>query len=351
MDNRDRDRGLLARSTNDDSDAPVQETSNDAAVSRDSAARLGYINDPWIRYFVKRPQRRAPLINRGTYSRFHGIQGTLKRFASAVAALRSEQSQGKETEEEPAVGQVVVLGAGMDTSYFLMSADSNNSSVAGLRFFEVDFPEITAKKAATVWRTRALHAMLPTDTVVASGGTELHSATFNLLAGDLRDFETSVVPKLRDRGFDPAHPTLFVSECVLIYLDSIHSDAILDWITANVPAAGIVTYEQILPSDRFGQMMIANLRARGLELRGLYAYPSLESTAQRFLSRGWKSAQAVDLAQYHDSCIPPSEHDRLSAIELLDEWEEFRLLASHYAFTFACTRDSEVFKPAMEAFL
>ncbi|KAJ2686363.1 carboxy methyl transferase for protein phosphatase 2A, partial [Coemansia sp. RSA 1285] len=188
-------------------------------------------------------------------------------------------------------------------------------------------------------------------TAVASGGTELHSATFNLLAGDLRDFETSVVPKLRDRGFDPAHPTLFVSECVLIYLDSIHSDAILDWITANVPAAGIVTYEQILPSDRFGQMMIANLRARGLELRGLHAYPSLESTAQRFLSRGWKSAQAVDLVQYHDSCIPPSEHDRLSAIELLDEWEEFRLLASHYAFTFACTRDSEVFKPAMEAFL
>ncbi|KAJ2431673.1 carboxy methyl transferase for protein phosphatase 2A, partial [Coemansia sp. RSA 2440] len=60
------------------SDAVVQGTSNDAAVSRESAARLGYIDDPFIRHFVKRPLRRAPLINRGTHSRFDGVQRILR---------------------------------------------------------------------------------------------------------------------------------------------------------------------------------------------------------------------------------------------------------------------------------
>ncbi|KAJ1663796.1 carboxy methyl transferase for protein phosphatase 2A [Coemansia sp. RSA 1813] len=331
------------RSPNNNSDAAVQETSNDAAVSRESAARLGYIDDPWIGSFVKYPQRRAPLINRGTYSRFHGIQCALKRFAEAIHSTQEPQTAG----DASVIGQVVVLGAGMDTSFFLLPEKQRTA----VRFFEIDFPDITAKKAATIWRKRALRSMLPADTAVVAGGTELHSNTFNLLAADLRDFESTVVPKLHSRGFDSSRPTLFISECVLIYLDPEHSDAILDWITHNVPSAGIITYEQILPDDRFGQMMIENLRSRGLELRGLHAYPTLESTAQRFLSRGWHTARAVDLADYHDTCVEPSERERLARIEFLDEWEEFRLLARHYAFTFACTSDSHPFTTALKYLL
>ncbi|KAJ2388160.1 carboxy methyl transferase for protein phosphatase 2A, partial [Coemansia sp. RSA 2559] len=258
MERSGRDPGRHSPAEND-SDTAVQETSNDAAVSRESAARLGYIDDPWIASFVKHPQRRAPLINRGTYSRFHGIQGALKRF---VEAIQHNQQPPAEGPSSP-IGQVVVLGAGMDTSYFLLSSDQK----AAVRFFEIDFPDITARKAATIWRKRALRSLLPANTAVAAGGTELHADTFNLLAADLRAFEPAVVRKLRDRGFDSSRPTLFVSECVLIYLDPEHSDAILDWITQNVPNAGIITYEQILPDDRFGQMMIENLRSRGLVLR------------------------------------------------------------------------------------
>ncbi len=77
-------------------DAKVQETADDAALSKmcvcarllrgfsptpslshtarpppslhehRSAVRLGYVNDPFISYFVRKPQRRSPLINRGT---------------------------------------------------------------------------------------------------------------------------------------------------------------------------------------------------------------------------------------------------------------------------------------------
>lgn len=305
-------------------DLAVQNTSNDAAVSRESAARLGYIDDPFVAKFVKstHQQRRAPLINRGTYCRFHGVQRVLRQF--------SQQSPQ---------GQVVVLGAGLDTSYFILARDSAQPA----RYFEIDFAEVAAKKAATIYRARQLRALLPEDTQVALGGMELHSSRFCLLSGDLRRFTQDLAPKLLEHGLDLSQPTLFVSECVLIYLDPAHSDSILDWITQNMSKAALLTYEQILPDDRFGQMMIENLKNRGLLLRGLHAHPTTESLCQRFLQRGWVAATAIDLAQYHDECIDKQELQRLSKIEFIDEWEEFRLLVQHYAFTFAYTRDTEPF--------
>ncbi|KAJ2779601.1 carboxy methyl transferase for protein phosphatase 2A [Coemansia javaensis] len=302
-------------------DAAVQATSGDAAGSRESAARLGYVDDPFARHFVRRAQRRAPLINRGTHSRFSGIQRILAQFC--------ERAPG---------GQVVVLGAGLDTSYFL----ARRRGRVPRRFFEIDFAEVTARKAAAVRRAPELQALLPADTQVAAGGAELHSDSYCLVAGDLRRFEEDLAPRLQALGLDPALPTLFVSECVLVYLEPAHSNAVLDWITRAVPNAGVVTYEQIRPDDRFGRAMVDNLRARGLELHGLHAFPTLDSAAERFRARGWHAAQALDLADYHGR-LDPAERARLGAIELMDEWEEFTLLAQHYAFTFAHTADAAPF--------
>ncbi|KAJ2713239.1 carboxy methyl transferase for protein phosphatase 2A [Coemansia spiralis] len=226
----------------------------------------------------------------------------------------------------------------MDTSYFLL----RRRGPVPLRYFEVDFAQVTAKKATTLWRTPALRTLLPAETAVAAGGTELHSETYNLVAGDLRRFEAELLPRLVARGLDTAAPTLFVSECVLVYLAAADSDALIDWITRAVPNAGIVTYEQIRPDDRFGQVMVTNLRARGLELHGLHAYPTLDATTRRFLERGWHAARALDLAAYHDQ-LRPEERARLAQIEFLDEWEEFTLLAQHYAFAFAHTAPAAPF--------
>ena len=43
----------------------VQQTAEDAIQSKLECARKGYINDPFVQYFVRKPVRRAPLINRG----------------------------------------------------------------------------------------------------------------------------------------------------------------------------------------------------------------------------------------------------------------------------------------------
>lgn len=50
-------------------DATIQGTDTDAAVSRLSAVEMGYLSDPYARYFVSSlggpPARRFPIINRG----------------------------------------------------------------------------------------------------------------------------------------------------------------------------------------------------------------------------------------------------------------------------------------------
>ena len=50
-------------------DKIVQQTDQDASVSRLSAVEVGYLDDPFARGFVAAaPQRRFPIINRGSFA-------------------------------------------------------------------------------------------------------------------------------------------------------------------------------------------------------------------------------------------------------------------------------------------
>ncbi|CAG8564650.1 3590_t:CDS:1, partial [Dentiscutata heterogama] len=69
-------------------------------------------------------------------------------------------------------------------------------------------------------------------------------------------------------------------------------------------------YEQILPNDAFGSVMLQNLKYRNIELRGIHAYPDLESQKDRYLSRGWTHAEAVDMNEIYDIYIDSKEHAR-----------------------------------------
>ena len=58
---------------------------------------------------------------------------------------------------------------------------------------------------------------------------------------------------------DLSLPTLFLSECVLIYIAPEKANPTLQLLQQSFPNSCIVVYEQIRPSDPFGQMMIRNL--------------------------------------------------------------------------------------------
>ena len=62
------------------SDQSVMGTNNSSIVSKRSVERLYYPEPHFFRHFVKKPQRRAPLINRGYWLRMHAIDAVVRQF-------------------------------------------------------------------------------------------------------------------------------------------------------------------------------------------------------------------------------------------------------------------------------
>ncbi|KAF7721405.1 hypothetical protein EC973_004711 [Apophysomyces ossiformis] len=254
--------------------------------------------------------------------------------------------------------QIVSLGAGYDTRYFMIKSghlDQGAPLATKLaRYFEVDFPELATKKALTIKRYKDLNQLLgPPDNIkIDKGGMELSSHDYCLIGEDLRAWN-NVVERLVHYGLDKRQavlflvgcrktkfvecsaPTLFLSECVFIYLAPEDSNTILEWITHNMTNTMFALYEQIRPEDAFGQMMIRNLRSRNIELKGIHAFPALVDQENRFKNLGWDNATAVDINAIHDQCLTKSDIARMTRLEILDELEEWRLLAGHYCIAWA----------------
>jgi len=61
-------------------DDAVRATNDDAASCKRAAVQLGYWKDPYINYFMRASERKAPEINRGFYVRVRGVHSLLKQF-------------------------------------------------------------------------------------------------------------------------------------------------------------------------------------------------------------------------------------------------------------------------------
>ncbi|KAJ3299696.1 hypothetical protein HK104_007624 [Borealophlyctis nickersoniae] len=179
------------------------------------------------------------------------------------------------------------------------------------------------------------------DHKVAGGGTELLADRYCLIAGDLRQFATAVIPRLVSLGFDRSLPTLFLSECVLIYLHPAESSSIVSTAAEAVDSGVFVTYEQILPDDAFGNMMLQNLKTRNIELPGIHTYPTLDSQRQRYLTAGWDRSGAIDLNEFWERQVPDEEKARINRLEIFDEVEEWRLLSAHYCVSWGVKGDKD----------
>ncbi|CAG8510108.1 5024_t:CDS:2 [Acaulospora colombiana] len=126
-----------------DQDKAIRETDEDAVTSKLSAVNAGYIKDEFVKWFVKRPARRSPVINRGTHVRTIGLDTLIIKFL--------------EIDDEKK--QIVSLGAGSDTRYFYLKASSRKFH----KYFEIDFPEVTVKKVLTVRKHKELSDLIGED--------------------------------------------------------------------------------------------------------------------------------------------------------------------------------------------
>uniref|UniRef100_A0AAQ4PC36 Leucine carboxyl methyltransferase 2 n=1 Tax=Gasterosteus aculeatus aculeatus TaxID=481459 RepID=A0AAQ4PC36_GASAC len=114
-------------------DSAVQGTNDSSVVSKLSAAARRYFHDDFLRHFVCKEARRAPLINRGYYVRWKAVDFCVRRFLHV-------------TKNCP-MRQILSLGAGFDSAYFRLHADGALDRAV---VFEVDFPDVSRRKAALI---------------------------------------------------------------------------------------------------------------------------------------------------------------------------------------------------------
>ncbi|WIA20144.1 hypothetical protein OEZ85_005994 [Tetradesmus obliquus] len=371
-------------------DAGVQRTNDDAQATKMSCASLGYFSDGVLPLLARcPPSRKPPLINRGTWARHAAMRQVTTDFVAACLQHAQQQQQqqqqaanaegGNSSPAEASAGaqqesssidssssssvsqsvcQVVSLGAGSDSSWFSLQ-QQGWGLLPAVHYIELDYQEMVAKKARSLLASEQLLALLPDGTTAT---TELAGPRYSLVGADLRHLE-QLEAALHRAGFDARLPTLYLAECVLIYLEPGEAARLLAAAAARAAGGGgcaaVAIYEQTRPDDAFGATMIANLEARGCPLRSVGSVPRPASQEARLAAAGWAAAAAADMAAvYHGrssgsgsgsssgaagGCggwLRPfwcGERGRIERLELLDELEEWRLMQEHYCLALGVT--------------
>lgn len=110
--------------------------------------------------------------------------------------------------------------------------------------------------------------------------TDMHAANYHVMGVDLRHLD-EIENKLKQAEVDFSLPTLFLAECVLVYIESVHCSNLLKWLSSHFSSAYFVNYEQVNMNDRFGEVMLSNLRSRGCDLQGVDACQTLDTQVDR----------------------------------------------------------------------
>lgn len=312
-------------------DDQVMSTNSSSIVSKRSVEKLYYPDElHFFRFFVKKFQRRAPLINRGYHLRLHVIDVLVRDF------LMQPQKEGEWKQKV-----VVNLGCGSDVlPWQCLSRYPDLCKM--VKFVDVDFPDLIERKRQTVEATPELKGMLgwPREPGELAPPLVFESNEYVQIGCDLRDLKTlreglEMVVDLENCSF------LFVAEVSITYMETDGADKVIEWASSQRDAE-FVLLEQILPSGKdhpFATTMLNHFNKLNTPIKSVATYPTLDSQLQRFSSRGFNSVLGWTLWQAwaDERFLSAADRRKLDEVEPFDEWEEFALFASHYCIIHAST--------------
>lgn len=339
----------------DASQQAIIATAEDAIFTKYAAVSKQYYQDSFIELFYKASSRYRRshsipvqvIIKRGTFARVTCVSKILLAFLNEISD----------------VAQVVLLGAGKDTTFFrlihgeLVSPSPRNCQL--LRWVEVDYPDVLQEKVSVIEENKQLCGVsidrqgdvITLRPVVSSSWTGT-CTTCQYLAFDLRNHEQgNLIYQLTRLGLDRSSPTLFISECVLMYLPDTTAWSLLGSLSQSFQHSCLCLYEPILGNDAFGIMMQDNLtRANVLSTDScMVGTRSLLEYFKKLSLSGYVRAVGCDMFAAYETILSADERRVANQCEFLDELEEFMLIMRHYCVVIASTPFSRVGKVLCES--
>eukprot|EP00924_Labyrinthula_sp_SR-Ha-C_P016902 maker-scaffold_6-snap-gene-18.48-mRNA-1 protein AED:0.02 eAED:0.02 QI:44/1/1/1/1/1/3/106/365 len=335
-------------------DNAVEATSDDAALSKLSSINLNYYDDPFMQYLVGRskPVRRSPLINRGYFARVQARNDVIDNFLSTCR-------------NNSLPSQIIALGGGCDTLYFNLKSNGNEPNL----FLDFDLPAVVQRKAKIIANEESLHSLIKTspDEIKKTFSSYMEkqkeikeeknkekrqqlrhephvyidSCEYKLVSCDITKIN-HFLSFLQNSKVNFSNPTLFISECVLVYIEPEKSLPILKMISENFTCGFVFVYEQIRPDDAFGKVMTDNLMRRGCPLKGLVAHKTPEMQVQRFEEKaGFTKCYCRDMNDIYYKYLNRELVRKTEKVEIFDEFEEFHLMQAHYCIVLAANLRGE----------
>ncbi len=317
-------------------DNAVIATNDDAFLCKLSATRCGYYEDEFLEAIVRElprtdttPLRRPPIINRGTFARVEVVRQLVDSFVSDCCALGIR-------------AQIISFGAGYDTLPFRIF--DTNTHPTGITYVELDFHTVTKTKAQLISFVKRISTLFDTVDRFANETGLLASTNSNSNHYALHECDLRNIDSVRDAfsvcHVDYAVPTLFLTECVLMYLRPTDSDALLSFVASTFTAPHqFINYEPIRPFDAFGSQMVSNIAKRGSPLLGITDYPDEKTQRGRFRKHGWDHVHAVNMRVAFDAMFTFADKMKLNRHQVLDELEEWNMIMEHYVIV--CARSSQ----------
>lgn len=309
-------------------------TNDYSIVSKRSVEKLYLSDEPeFLRPFVSKFKRRAPLINRGYWLRMKAIEHVVKQFLEHPLG----DARGK---------AVVNLGCGYDALPFRMRW-KYPTLCQDVKFIDVDYPQLIEKKvhllrAHNFYNTNAgggdgHHPIRNKDSALFYAEGDEYSA----IGCDLEDLDC--LKDLFDEPIGNLTIGLFVAEVSATYMPTSAAEALLKW-TRSFGNSRFCLLEQFLPDGPdhpFAKTMLDHF-AKSAPLKSILRYPSLEAQKKRFLDAGWSRVRARNLwGIWQDPGFLTDEERRaINSVEPFDEWEELALFAGHYLLLVASTDDA-----------
>jgi [phosphatase 2A protein]-leucine-carboxy methyltransferase len=212
-------------------------------------------------------------------------------------------------------------------------------------YHEIDFPSVSAQKFAAM-RSSAILSPVGSSFSVLHGYAQPQIGPDKVRWGFFRDGAIQREGYLfhpidlrnspfRIEGLLTDIPTLLISECCLCYLSVGGAQSVIQTFTDAISDLGIILYEPTNPIDAFGRTMFANLAARGLYMPTVHEYPTLASQYARLSQAGFYIQTGADVNWLWQNWVSEEEKERVSRLEMLDELEEWELLAAHYTVVWA----------------